>query len=248
MEIPGEPGTICYGYRQEVGLTAAGSTGRTCANARTRRASSRSGCATLVERRIDGQLPFGAARHTERMTSVDLVPVTRADLPLLARWLAEPHVARFWLEPSDLPSVSERYGPALDGADPTELFTVRAAGRAVGMIQRYRLSDEPEWARALPAGVVRIPTAVGIDYFIGEPDALRHGYGSAAIALCSARSFAEPEVDQIVAAPQQANVASWRALERAGFSRLWAGQLDSDDPADAGPAYVYAVDRPASIH
>ncbi|HWB36124.1 MAG TPA: hypothetical protein VHA75_08875 [Rugosimonospora sp.] len=51
-----------------------------------------------------------------------------------------------------------------------------------------------------------------------------------------------------MAAPQLANVASWRALERAGFSRLWAGQLDSDDPADAGPAYVYAVDRPASIH
>ena len=47
----------------------------------------------------------------------------------------------------------------------------------------------------------------------------------------------------MVAVPQQANVASWRALERAGYTRWWSGQLDSDDPGDAGPAHLYGIRR-----
>jgi hypothetical protein len=43
--------------------------------------------------------------------------------------------------------------------------------------------------------------------------------------------------------PQQANIASWRALERAGYVRVRAGMIDSDDPSDAGPAFVYACYR-----
>ena len=54
---------------------------------------------------------------------------------------------------------------------------------------------------------------------------------------------AYPEVDVVVAAPQQANVTSWRALEKAGFQRRWSGMLDSDEPEDEGPAHVYVIDR-----
>ncbi len=41
-----------------------------------------------------------------------------------------------------------------------------------------------------------------------------------------------------------ANRRSWRALERLGFERVWEGDLDAEDPADAGPAVVYVLARP----
>ena len=34
------------------------------------------------------------------------------------------------------------------------------------------------------------------------------------------------------------------ALERLGFERVWEGDLEAEDPADAGPAVVYVLSRP----
>jgi len=166
--------------------------------------------------------------------------MAHGDLADLSHWLAQPHVARFWCEPSEPDAVLERYGPSLDGTDPTELFIVQLAGRPIGMVQRYLLADIPEWASTLdPTGAVD-RAAAGIDYLIGDPAMVGRGIGSAAIDLLSAGIFERyPEVGMIVVAVQQENLASWRALERTGYRRLWAGQLDSDDPSDSGPSYVY---------
>jgi RimJ/RimL family protein N-acetyltransferase len=43
----------------------------------------------------------------------------------------------------------------------------------------------------------------------------------------------------VVTSVDQANRRSWRALEKIGFQRVWAGVLDSDDPSDKGPTFVY---------
>ena len=48
----------------------------------------------------------------------------------------------------------------------------------------------------------------------------------------------------VVVAVQQANRASWRALEGAGFRRQWEGLLVTDDLSDQGPAYLYVRYRP----
>ncbi len=48
-----------------------------------------------------------------------------------------------------------------------------------------------------------------------------------------------PGASEIVVAVQQANRRSGRALEKAGFERTWSGNLESDDPSDAGPSFVY---------
>jgi len=172
--------------------------------------------------------------------TVSFRPLARDDFPQLAEWLRDPGVQRWWPEPSDLPSIEARYGPAVDGHEPTELFVIVAGGRDVGLIQRYRHRDHATWDRA-----IGIDRAAGIDYLIGgEPDRGR-GLGAAAIDAFTESVFrAYADVDVVVAAPQQANTASWRALERAGFARVGEGMLDSDDPADAGPSYVYARRRP----
>ena len=54
---------------------------------------------------------------------------------------------------ADASSVQAAYGPAIDGDDPTEVLIAELDGRAIGMLQRYLLSDNPDYAQALaPAG------------------------------------------------------------------------------------------------
>jgi aminoglycoside 6'-N-acetyltransferase len=168
----------------------------------------------------------------------------RADLPLLLGWLRQPHVVQWWpAEPSDLDAVEAKYGPCLDGDDPTELFIIEADARPVGMIQRYLFADEPEWSRALSA-VTEVDDAAGIDYLIGDQYAIGRGLGTAAIEAFVAMAFDWRPVDSIVVTVDVDNVASWRALERAGFLRIWTGEIDSPDPSDQGPQHVYRLSRP----
>ena len=170
-------------------------------------------------------------------------PLRREDFPALGAWLADPAVQPWWVERSDAEGVEATYGPTVDGDHRTERFVIVADGRDVGMIQRYRNSAWPEWDHA-----IGIAGAASIDYLLGAETDRGRGLGSAAIAAFTDEVLvAYPDVEVVVAAPQQANVASWRALEKAGFIRVWEGILDSDDPSDAGPAYVYVRRRPTTV-
>ena len=174
--------------------------------------------------------------------SIAFRPLRRADFPLLARWQARPHVSRWWREAADLATITEKYAPRVEGREATEVFVIELGGAPVGIIQRYRMADHPGWAAAVGFG-----DSAGIDYYLGEEGSIGRGVGSGAIAPFAHLTLARyPEVPMVIAAPQQANVASWRALEKAGFERLWAGQPRSDHPSDAGPAYVYGLRRTPS--
>lgn len=166
-------------------------------------------------------------------------PLARADFPLLVEWFRAPHVAEWWGEEADLGFLEARYGPRVDGREPVEMFIVELDGRAGGLVQRYRLTDFAEWLEyegLLP----NIQAAAGIDYLLGNPADIGHGIGSQVIRELAGLTFLDyPDVEAIVADPDQANVASWRALEKAGFERIWAGQLASQDQ----PAYVYCLAR-----
>jgi len=177
------------------------------------------------------------------MRHVEVRPMIWADLPLLVGWLNEPHVRRWWRnEPRDLASVEAEYGACITGGDPTELFVIDAGDRAIGMIQRYRFTDEPAWTRAFEA-VVDVTDAAGIDYLIGDPERIGQGLGTAAITVFSRLTFASWPVVAIVTNVDETNVGSWRALERSGYTRIWAGRLASPDPSDAGPQVVYRLER-----
>ena len=139
------------------------------------------------------------------------------DLPVLYRWLNEPGVMRWW-EGEDVSweGVVRDYGSG--SRDSTEHWIAFVAGREIGWIQCYPVADEPEETeRWWGMGVDR--TAAGIDYLIGDPADRGHGLGSAMI-----RAFVvdvvfglHPAWTQAWAAPYAGNVASWRALEKAGF-------------------------------
>jgi len=168
----------------------------------------------------------------------------RADLPRLHEWLQRPHVAEWWRDvPPDFATVEAEYGACIDGDDPTELFVISCDNRPVGMIQRYLIADEPQWWPAFE-GICDVSNAAGIDYLIGEPDVVGRGVGSDVIATFSPMVFDWRPVDAIVVTVQQANVASWRILEKAGYQRIWSGELVSPDPSDDGPEHVYVLTRP----
>lgn len=181
------------------------------------------------------------------LATITFRPCTRDDLPTVAGWLARPHVARWWQENPDLAAVRARYLPCLDGSDPTELLILEAEGTPAGFFQRYLIADHPPWAATLRGtGQSHVDTAAGIDYLIGEAALTGRGLGTASIAAFTRLTFTRYRTIGLVAvAVSQANTASWRALEKAGYRRSWAGELDSDDPSDEGPIYLYRCERPA---
>jgi aminoglycoside 6'-N-acetyltransferase len=177
------------------------------------------------------------------LLTVGFRPLKRDDFPLLSWWLSRPHVQAWWAEDAGLGPIEQRYGPAVDGVDATELFNVEIDGHAAGMVQRYLLEDNPDWEKSLaPSGNYEDPA--GIDYFIGDEALVGAGVGPTMIELLVAGTWERyPQVGQVVVAVQQANRPSWRALEKAGFDRTWAGTIVSDDPGDTGPSYVYVRRR-----
>ena len=175
------------------------------------------------------------------MPDVSLRALTRADFPLLREWLHEPHVREWWRGPApELPDVEREYGPPVDGTEPSDCRLVLADGEPVGLIQGYRHADHPDWDEA-----VGIPDAVGVDYLIGPPGLRGRGIAPAAIAVFAAELLARhPDAAVVVAVPQQANRASCRALEKAGFTLARVATLASDDPSDSGPSALYTYARP----
>lgn len=167
-------------------------------------------------------------------------PLRREDFPLLSQWLSRPHVERWWREAYDIEAIERNYGPAVDGTDPTHMLIVDQDGEPVGFAQLYRMDDNPDdWVMALaPAGAFN--GAAGIDYLIGEEAAVGHGLGPRIIdCLVDRARQCYPDVARVVVSVAQDNRRSWRALEKAGFERVWAGDVVSDDPSDSGPSYVY---------
>jgi aminoglycoside 6'-N-acetyltransferase len=153
-------------------------------------------------------------------------------------------VSVWWRHPHDDADVESEFGPVVDGRDPTEIFIVDVDGHDVGLIQRYRLDDDPQWEQAVAVGSSPRP-AVGIDYLIGEESRIGQGVGPRIIACFTDVTWERfPDVVAVVVAVQQANRRSCRALEKAGFERDWSGVLRSVDPSDAGPSHVYVRLRP----
>lgn len=179
------------------------------------------------------------------MGDVSFRPLAAADLCRLGDWLREEHVQRWWSDPSPQDRVEAKYLPRISGAEPTQVFVILWDRHPVGIIQRYRISDYPDWADALAPSSWSSATAAGIDYLLGEPELVGQGIGTAAIARFSSLVFDDyADVDTIVVTPQEANRASCRALQKAGYRLSWTGVLDSEDPSDAGIAALYLLRRP----
>jgi len=137
-------------------------------------------------------------------------PMSAADLPMVRRWLETPHVAQWWHDPDEqFALVSEDLDhPAMDQ------FVVTADDRPFAYLQCY---DPTAWS---DNGLGTHPQGTrGIDQFIGEPDMIDRGHGSALI-----RSFVDDLLKmgtpRVVTDPDPANLRAVRAYEKAGFQKV----------------------------
>ena len=161
------------------------------------------------------------------MTSVAFHPLRHEDLPQLVAWFAEPEVLRWYARtPKTLSDLQERYGPCIDGTKPNRCFLIALDDTHAGFIKTYRVADWPDYARAIDAD----DSWSGIDYLIGEPQFRGRGLASTWLrAFVDDVVFADPQVTACVSGPNPENLASVRALQRAGFRPLRVAQGDNGD-------------------
>src|SRR5690606_37229325 len=121
------------------------------------------------------------------------------DLPLLRRWLAYPHVKRWWNHETTMEAVERDFGPAVRGEEPGENVLALLDGVPFGLVQRSRLADYPEYLAEF-AKIVSVPeNAMTIDYLIGPPDRVGHGLGTRMIRSVLDRTWEEfPDASSVL--------------------------------------------------
>ena len=152
--------------------------------------------------------------------------VTRDDLPMLARWLTQPHMREWWGEPEQ--GVAE-IGEAIESVE-TEPLIVELAGRPIAYLQSYdpHLEDGHPY-QDQPFG------SLGIDLSIGEAELLGQGHGSAILRQFADQLFAEG-APRLIIDPEPRNARAIRAYEKAGFRHF------DTRTTIYGPAHMMARD------
>ena len=164
------------------------------------------------------------------------------DLATVARWLAEPHVSRWYVAGSSVEREIEDLRRSAAGEQAVHALMVSHGGVAVGWCQWYLCHDDPEWAKDIGAE----PGDVGIDYAIGSPAHQNQGIGTKVIAeLVNAVRAVHPGAS-ILADPDEQNKASRRVLEKNGFQLVAVKRIPSE-PTDE-PMAIYRLSPGASVN
>lgn len=149
-----------------------------------------------------------------------LRPASANDLPMLRRWLRTPEAMRWWGDPDAQYALLEE-----DLANPLmQMRIVSLGARSIGRqavaqenlrpfayVQDY---DVGSWPQAHLAHLPRGTRAV--DTFIGEPDMVGQGHGSAFLRLVAQQLIAAG-APCVVIDPDPDNGRALRAYAKAGF-------------------------------
>lgn len=149
--------------------------------------------------------------------AVTFRPLADDDLAILAQWLARPHVAEWWGEPSTAAEVAAEYGPLVGATSPHEAAIALLDGRPIGFVQTYTPAachGDGWWLDEHDPGVR------GIDQFLADGDALGRGLGTAMVDAHVAALLARPDVWRVQTDPDPANQRAVRCYEKAGFRRV----------------------------
>jgi aminoglycoside 6'-N-acetyltransferase len=171
----------------------------------------------------------------------------RQHFDLLGRWLAEPHVARWWNHDPSPQAIEADFGDTIDGVEAAKDFVALVDGEPIGVIQFCFFHDFPEYVAEMAEVYPVDIDAATIDYLIGEPDLVGKGVGTEMIRAFVSRIWIdEPAVGHVVVPVNSANVASWRALLKAGFRLVARGDLEPDNPIDDPLHEILRIDRPTA--
>ncbi|MDO9358851.1 MAG: GNAT family N-acetyltransferase [Polaromonas sp.] len=160
-------------------------------------------------------------------------PLTRADLPMLQRWLGQAHWTEWWGDAPTLAEVEAEYGVLID--DPTQVQPHIALldDAPFGYIQSYVAKDSGGgwWEDETDPGVR------GIDQSIANASQLNRGLGTAMVSAFVARLLADPQVTHIQTDPDPRNARAIRCYEKSGFRAV--GEMQTPD----GPALLMVCRR-----
>ena len=164
--------------------------------------------------------------------------MTAEDLPHVAGWLREPHVARWWPPEPTVEAEVEKYRERLTGDSRVRMLVILEPGGSgaspIGWCQWYPYDGDPDGAREVGA----VPGECGIDYAIGEPAAIGRGLGTELIPALVAEVHRHRPGCGVIVDPDAANVASRRVLELAGFSFV---ELRPTGGVDNGQMAIYRL-------
>ena len=135
-------------------------------------------------------------------------PVSEGDLPLVGKWLRQPHVARWWSE-SDK-QLDELRRNMVDHGFDAQLMLLD--DQPVGYLQCY---DASPGAKGIV--LMQRPGTRGLDLFIGEAWALGQGHGPAFVRHFTTQLLATAGISQVIADPHAQNLRSIRCFEKAGY-------------------------------
>jgi RimJ/RimL family protein N-acetyltransferase len=152
-------------------------------------------------------------------------PLFEGDLDLLHRWLNTPHVLEWWANPGPTrEQVAEEYAPRVLKEERVECFVMMYGERPIGFIQQYPVDDANPYAPYVPS----LARAAGIDLFIGEPDLVHRGLGSALIRRFLEEVVFAGDVSVCVIDPSERNRIAIRAYEKAHFRHIATFQQEGE--------------------
>ncbi len=136
--------------------------------------------------------------------------VTAADLPMLHRWLATPHVRKWWGEPDkELAMIAEDMAGTV-----VDTLVVRQGLTDFAYVQHYEVHAFGEdHLDHFPVGTR------AIDTFIGREDMVGAGHGSAYMRQL-ALQLLDSGVSGVLIDPNPENLQAIGAYRKAGFCRL----------------------------
>jgi aminoglycoside 6'-N-acetyltransferase len=135
--------------------------------------------------------------------------MSAADLPLVRRWLAAPHVSEWWGDPDEQFAMlsGDLTHPSMNQ------FVVAIDDRPFAYLQCYDPAAWPNHGFGAIADGAR-----GIDQFIGEPDLIGEGHGSSFIRVF-VDDLLKAGTPRVLTDPSPANARAIKAYEKAKFNK-----------------------------
>jgi RimJ/RimL family protein N-acetyltransferase len=140
------------------------------------------------------------------------VPGGADDLMLIRRWMAEPHVEKFWHQDWPLQRWRAELSAQLAGRHSLPCL-VAFDGEDVAYLEVYRVGRD-----VLAEHCEHEPHDLGLHIAIGDPARTGHGLGRVLLqAVAAGLLDADPQCTQVLAEPDVDNAPSIAAFAAAGF-------------------------------
>ncbi len=139
--------------------------------------------------------------------SYRFIPLGHHHLSLLRRWFDEPHVRKWYSDPSGLEDIADH----IEEGD-VRPYLVMFGHMPIAYLQSYEVDGSHPYAAAARG-------AIGIDQFVGPTAFLGQGHGSAFIRAYLRQCKADG-VGHVIVDPKPNNHRAISAYRKAGFEHL----------------------------